>query len=221
MHITVVIDVLRFTTSACAAFTHGVKSIIPVGTIAEARAFKHQGFRVAGELDGLKLDFADYGNSPSDFDTPEIAGSTIAYSTTNGTKALVLAAENGPVVIAAFPNLHAVAAWLKIQNSDVVILCSGWKNLVCVEDTLCAGALTALLLETGNFGTNCDSAEIALSYWKQAQNNPAEYVEKASHYSRLINLGVNPMLGYSLQIGTSAVVPVFNNGSITDWNTEN
>ena len=41
--IVVVVDILRASSAICAAFMNGVESIIPVGTIEEAKAYKAKG----------------------------------------------------------------------------------------------------------------------------------------------------------------------------------
>ncbi|MBL7903947.1 MAG: 2-phosphosulfolactate phosphatase [Bacteroidales bacterium] len=210
-HITVVIDILRFTTSVVSAFDHGVKAVIPVESLEKAETLKKAGFPVAAERDGLRLPFADYGNSAADFRNPEIAGKTLVYSTTNGTVAMKMAAADGPVVATAFTNLPAVAQWLGMMGQPVVILCSAWKNLPGIEDTLCAGALAALLNEKHGFLTSCDSATMAVSLWKQSHERLREVVENASHHHRLLKLGVDPMLDYTLKIGISPSIPVFEN----------
>lgn len=215
-HITVVIDVLRFTTSLISAFDNNVQSVIPVASSEEAEMMKRKGFPVAAELDGLRLPFADYGNSAADFRTPEIKGKILVYSTTNGTIAMKLASENGPVAAAAFTNLPVVAEWLKKLNENVVILCSGWKNLFSTEDTLCAGALVEMLIANEKFKSNCDSAAMALQLWQDAKNNLKNAVMKTSHYQRLLGLGVDPMPDYTLNVGVSEALPVFKKGLITD-----
>jgi 2-phosphosulfolactate phosphatase len=62
----VVVDILRATTAMCVAFGYGVNSLVPVATEEEAFEKKQQGWLVAGEKDGVKLPFADFGNSPLD-----------------------------------------------------------------------------------------------------------------------------------------------------------
>ena len=215
-HITVVIDVLRFTTSLISAFENGVKAVIPVSSLAEAERLKNQGYPVAAERGGLRLPFADYGNSAADFKTPEIVGKTLVYSTTNGTVAMEVASANGPVVAAAFTNLNAVAEWLISQNQPVVILCSGWKNLLSNEDTLCAGALVELLDQTGHFINQGDEVDAALTMWKSSKHRLKEALMEGTHYHRLLGLGVDPLPDYTVQIGVSRVVPVFREGVITD-----
>lgn len=215
-HLTVVIDILRFTTSVIAAFDYGVKSVIPVSSVNEALDYKNNGFLVAGELDGLRLPFADFGNSATDFNTPEIVGKTLAYTTTNGTVAMKMAAENGAVLAAAFTNLTAIAQWLNAGDENIVILCAGWKNLISIEDTLCAGALIAILSESGNFSSNCDSANMALEYWHKSEHNLRSVIAQTSHFQRLLRLGVDPLLDYTLMQGTSQAIPAFENGLLTN-----
>ncbi len=215
-HITVVIDVLRFTTSLISVFENEVDKVIPVSSLDEAERLKNEGYPVAAERGGLRLPFADYGNSAADFKTPEIKGQTLVYSTTNGTVAMKLASANGPVVAAAFTNLKAVAQWLISQNMPVVILCSGWKNLFSNEDALCAGALVEMLNQENQFIIEGDEVNAALTLWRATKNNLKMALMNGSHYQRLIGLGVDPLPDYTVQIGVSQVVPVFEEEVIRD-----
>jgi predicted PhzF superfamily epimerase YddE/YHI9 len=64
-----------------------------------------------------------------------------------------------------------VTEWLAGEQKDVVILCSGWKNKFCLEDTLFAGALTRRLLDTGLFRSDCDSAMASMDLWDLAEGD--------------------------------------------------
>ena len=165
--VVVLVDILRATTTICTAVGNGVEAIIPVGTHDEARRLKAEGFLVASEKDGVQVDFADFGNSAFSFTRQAIGGRTLVYCTTNGTRALALAASAGSVVIGAFVNISALTDWLAGRQKDVVVLCSGWKNRFCLEDTLFAGALTERLLDTGLFAAECDSAAFLFCDWMQ------------------------------------------------------
>lgn len=215
-YIVVLVDILRATTSICAAFENGVLNIIPVATLDEARQMKQEGFLVASEQDGKKLDFADFGNSAFNFTPEAIGGKSLVYCTTNGTRALAIAQPAKRIAIGAFTNLTALTNWLTTQHCNVVVLCSGWKNKFCLEDTLFAGALTDKLLENPMFTTTCDSAAAAIDLWHLAKPNLPEYLEKAAHRHRLKQLGLDDVIPYSLQIDRSTVVPVFEGGSITN-----
>jgi len=207
--VVVLVDILRATTTICAAVGNGVEAIIPVASHAEARQLKAEGFLVASEKDGVQLDFADFGNSAFSFTRETIGGKTLVYCTTNGTRALAIAKGASSIVIGAFINISAVTEWLAGQRKNVVVLCSGWKNKFCLEDTLFAGALTGRLLETGLFQTECDSAHAAMDLWSLAQGDVLEYVEKAAQRHRLKRLGLDDVIPYSFEPDQVDVVPVF------------
>ncbi|MEI7724600.1 MAG: 2-phosphosulfolactate phosphatase [Bacteroidota bacterium] len=215
-YIVVLVDILRATTSICAAFENGVKCIIPVATLEEAKAMKERGYLVASELDGKKLDFADFGNSAFNFSREAIGGQSLVYCTTNGTRALHIAKNAEKIAMGAFINLTALTTWLINQNKNVVILCSGWKNKFCLEDTIFAGALTKELLATRKFTTHCDSAVAALDLWRIARPDVLEYIEKAAHRHRLKKLELDDVIPYSFAIDSTGVVPVYINGEILD-----
>jgi 2-phosphosulfolactate phosphatase len=215
-YIVVLVDILRATTSICAAFENGVKRILPVATLEEAKAMKDKGFLVASEQDGKKLDFADFGNSAFNFSREAIGGKTMVYCTTNGTRALDIAKEAEKIAMGAFINLSAVTAWLIGQDSNVVILCSGWKNKFCLEDAIFAGALSERLIETGKFKTNCDSAAAAIDLWLLARPDLLGYIEKAAHRHRLKKLGLDDVIPYSFSLDSTRVVPVYADGEISD-----
>jgi 2-phosphosulfolactate phosphatase len=212
--IVVLVDILRATTTICTAFENGVQAIIPVATIKEAKQLKDQGFLVASEQDGKKLDFADFGNSAFSFTRDRVEGKTLVYCTTNGTRALEMAKHSQQVVIGSFINLSALAQWILDKKKNIVILCSGWKNKFCIEDTLFAGALSSRLLVTGKFSTNCDSTYASIDLWNLAKLDILEYIEKASHRHRLKKLGLDDVIPYSFTTDQTKVVPVFDGKEI-------
>jgi len=207
--IVVIIDVLRATTSFCAAFDSGVKSVIPVSGLDELLEYKNGGYLTAAERDGNKVDFADFGNSPTVFLQSDLSGKELAYSTTNGTQAIEMAKSSEGIVVAAFVNLSAVTKWLSGKQKNVVILCSGWKNTFSLEDTLCAGAIVEALELTEQFRSICDASGASLSLWQASKNNLEEVIVKANHYQRLINLGQQADLKHCFRLNTSNVVPVW------------
>ncbi len=212
----VIVDILRATTSICAAFQNGVKSMIPVAGIDKAREYKNRGYLVASERDGLVLDFADFGNSAFNFISPELVDKTIAYSTTNGTHAIEMVRPFGRVVIGSFLNITALSQWLEQQQEDVLILCAGWKQKFNLEDSFYAGALTEKLMETSSFQLGCDSAEAALDLWKTGEKDPLKYIDKALHRHRLKKLGLDDVLDYTFQMDSCPVVPVLHGDELVN-----
>jgi 2-phosphosulfolactate phosphatase len=213
-YIVVIIDILRASTAICSAFQNGVEGIIPVSGIEEAREYKNKGFVVAAEREGVKLDFADFGNSPFNFTPERVKGKSIAYSTTNGTEAINTVKDCKDVVIGCFTNLSFLTKWLALQNKNVLFLCSGWKQKFCLEDTVCAGAFVEELMKYNNFCINCDSASASLDLWKIAKNNLLGYLDKAMHRHRLQRLGLDDVLEYSFTLNTTNVIPKLQNGKL-------
>ena len=207
--ITVVVDILRATTSICAAFDHGVKEIIPVSGLDEAKAMKEQGFFVACERNGEVLDFADIGNSASDFIRDDIKDQTVVFSTTNGTKTINLARDAEEVLIGAFVNFESLTNYLISQKKDVVVFCAAWKSLFNLEDSVFAGAVAEKLLSNG-FITQCDSAYGAIDMWHKAKTDLKKYLSKSSHRNRLKHLVSNEDFEYTVTLNTTTVIPRLN-----------
>lgn len=214
--IVVMVDILRASTSICAAFANGVEAIIPVASLDEAKEYKAKGYLVASEREGIVMGFADFGNSAFNFMTEAVKGKTIAYSTTNGTQAIELAKNAEGLVIGAFSNITALSQWLINQHSNVVILCAGWKNKFNLEDSIFAGALIEQLLTSADLKMDCDSAEAALDLWSIAKSNPLAYIQKAAHRERLRKLKLDDVLEFTFQLDTANVVPILKNGVLID-----
>jgi 2-phosphosulfolactate phosphatase len=214
--IVVIIDVLRASSAICAAFSNGALAVIPVAEISEAQDYKRRGFLVAAERDGYVLDFADFGNSPFNFTRERVAGKTIVYSTTNGTRIIKLTSSSYGCVIGSFNNFSSLVQWLLNQNHDLILLCAGWKDKINLEDTICAGAMAEKLLESGLYSTICDSAHVATDLWRKASTNPLNYIEKAAQRSRLRDKGLDDCIEYCMTFDVSCSIPVIINGILTD-----
>lgn len=208
----VVTDVFRATTSICAAMDYGIEKVIPVAGLDEAKGMKDKGYLVACERNGELLDFADIGNSPSDFFKEELKGKELVFSTTNGTKAINLVAEAADeVLVGSFLNVNAIAEYLIQKKEDVVILCAAWKNLFNLEDTLFAGALAERLMDM-DYDTECDSARAAIDLWQEAKKDLPAYLRKSSHRNRLNHLLTEEDYLLSLDLDRSRTIPVFKEG---------
>lgn len=212
--VVVIIDVLRATSSICTAFANGVREIIPVATVEEARAMKEKGYLLAAERDGFVLDFADFGNSPFNFTPDKVRGKVVAYSTTNGTGIMKMASLCHDVVIGSYLNFTALCNWLCEQNRKIIMVCAGWKNRFSLEDTICAGAMADRLLATGRFTTICDSVHAATDLWKMAKDNLRGYIEKAAQRSRLRDKGLDDCIDYCHTFDVTDIIPVLKEGKL-------
>ncbi len=61
---------------------------------------------LGGERGGVKIEGFDLGNSPSEYPTAAVAGKTVIFTTTNGTRALLHCQQAAEVLLAAFVNLQ-------------------------------------------------------------------------------------------------------------------
>ena len=213
-HTAVIVDILRATTTIVTAMEQGVARIIPVVDIEQLAKMKKDGYLVASERDGLQSDFADFGNSPLHFMNPTVKNATIAFSSTNGTRALSFVSKVQNVFFGAFSNCSALSRKLKTIKENVVIVCAGWKQRFSLEDTLFAGAICEKLTENKSFMLHGDSSHASLAIWKEAKNDLLAYVSKAEHYERLYRLGMQESIPYCFQLNICQVVPQLIGGEI-------
>jgi 2-phosphosulfolactate phosphatase len=214
--IVVVIDILRASSAICAAFANGVDKIIPVADVATAKEYKSKGYLVAAERDGFILDFADFGNSPFNFTSERVKGKTIVYSTTNGTGIINASSGSYKTVIGSFLNLNALAKWIQMYDSKVLLFCAGWKNRFNLEDTLCAGAIAELLMKSGLYSTICDSTIAAMDLWTLAKDDLRSYIDIAAQRTRLREKGLDDCIDFCLTPDFTGIIPVMNNGMLVE-----
>jgi 2-phosphosulfolactate phosphatase len=208
----VVIDILRATSTICAALYYGAKSVIPVVSIEEALSYSNKDFLVAGERNGEKAAGFDFGNSPSEYNSQVIMQREVVLTTTNGTKCIHASKAAREILIGSFYNLGVLLEYLRESNNNVVLFCSGWKDRVNLEDTLFAGYVAQGLSETHEW--EGDEVELALDLTRSAQPDPVAYLRKASHAKRFDNLGNLRDLETCLQIDTHPVVVQLQQGKL-------
>lgn len=208
--IVVIVDVFRATTSICAAFHNGAKSVRTVASVLEAKQWQQKGFLIAAERNTQKCDFADFGNSPFDFLPEKVSGKEIVFTTTNGTMAADTAKNAEEIIIGSFSNISKVAEFCASQNKNITILCSGWNNRFCIEDTLFAGALAEKLRETQNFSNKSDAVTVAVELWQVAKLNLFEYICNSEHFERLKKNGLENSVDYCITNDLAPVLPKFN-----------
>lgn len=146
----VVIDVLRASTTAASALDAGARRIIPCESVEEARQTADQ-LRAAGEAvltggerGGRRIDGFDLGNSPLDYRPEAVAGRTVVFTTTNGTRALRSIGDAERVLFGAATNIREVVTALS-DTSDLTAVCSGTDGAVTREDVVVAGWLLQLI----------------------------------------------------------------------------
>lgn len=212
-HTTVAIDVLRATTAVCAAFQAGCSEVVPLNSLEALEPYRAKGYGIAAERGGKKLPGSDYGNSPTEYMSLDMSGVRLAYSTTNGTVSILRGADADLTLVGAFANLDALCNQLCKDNVDTVLLCSGWQNDFCIEDTLVAGAIIDKLAECAV--PHGDAANMARALWRAAGDDPYSYCSNATHVHRLQGFGAEADIRFAFQLNTCPVVPSLKNGTLT------
>lgn len=215
--IVVVIDVLRATSSICAAFSNGVEHIVPLKTKEESLTYRDKGYIVAGERNGETLEGFDCGNSPFSYSAEKVKGRKVAFTTTNGTQAID-AAKKHTVVIGSFLNLDALCEWLILQEKNVICLCAGWQNKFNLEDTLFAGAVVNKLRQSEKFECACDSSLAADHLYSIAKHDLYGFLEHSSHRKRLERLKIEKDIAFCLTANQTTVIPILKDGILVNVN---
>jgi 2-phosphosulfolactate phosphatase len=140
----VVIDVIRATSTICQALASGYERVLCAAEVEEARALAGPDVTLGGERLGVRIDGFDLGNSPAEYLTPR--SPVLAMSTTNGTRAIVTAAERCErVLIGSLFNVGAAVAAAAEHGDEVAIFCAGVKGQPCLDDTYVAGRIAERL----------------------------------------------------------------------------
>src|SRR6476646_7478904 len=126
---------MRATSTIAQALASGWKRVFCAPGIEEARALREtlgEGL-LGGERDAQQIAGFDLGASPRE--VRESRGSTLIMSTTNGTHAIVTAAEScDTVLLGSLLNLDAVVSAVRERGEDVTVVCAGWKGLFAIDD---------------------------------------------------------------------------------------
>jgi 2-phosphosulfolactate phosphatase len=208
--VAVAVDVLRATTTIIHALAAGCCAVIPCAEIEEARerADRMRAGKVllGGERDGKPIAGFDRGNSPREYTPSVCRGTTLVLTTTNGTRALIRAAEADRVLVGAFVNYSAVCEQLKADPRPVHIICAGSAGEVTLEDTLFAGALVDFLCETCDVRLN-DGARLAWDCYEHHGRVLQGALEVSQGGAHLRRLGYDDDIKAAGRVDQFALVP--------------
>ena len=163
-----VIDVIRATSTICQALASGYERVFCAAEVEEARTLREalgEGV-LGGERNAVRIPGFDFGNSPREYDDP--IAETLVLSTTNGTRAVVAAAQRCErVFVASLLNLSAVVEAAREAGDDVVVVCAGVHGTLALDDAFVAGRIVELL---GWERTDAaDAAARLVSTWSGAE----------------------------------------------------
>jgi len=168
----VMIDVLRASTTIVHALEAGARQVIPCLEVDEARALATRLPReevvLGGEREGLPIAGFDLGNSPAEYTPRAVAGRTVVFTTTNGTRAMARCRLARRVLIGAFVNATAVFEQLAACPT-IRFLCAGSRGQRSRDDELLAGMLVGWLERHGPAGFRLSpNALLARDHWARS-----------------------------------------------------
>ena len=168
--VVVMVDILRASTTMTEALANGASGVVPCLQIEDALALKAAAAPneclLGGERGGVKIDGFDFGNSPRDYSPDVVAGKTLAFTTTNGTRALHHSQQAAEILIGCFRNLTAVVRYLKNEVRNIDIVCAGTNGEMTSEDVLFGGCLAKELLKHRSQEQHIpDTTRIAIDHW--------------------------------------------------------
>jgi 2-phosphosulfolactate phosphatase len=161
---------------------------------------------LGGERGGRPLPGFDRGNSPLEYTAATCAGTTLVLTTTNGTRALLRAAEAERVLIAGFVNYSAVCEQLRQEQRPIHIVCAGTDGAVTLEDSLLAGAFVDYLCETGAVRLD-DAGRLAWDCFENHGRVLLGALEVSRGGTQLRQLGYDDDVRAAAQVDLFALVP--------------
>ena len=208
----VVIDVFRATSAMCTALNSGIKEVIPVDTIDKAKTYLNRNnYLVAAERNGKIVSGFNLGNSPLEYiDNDKLKNRSLVMTTTNGTKSIEYVKGADSVILASFLNVNAVVKYILEQNKDIIIICSGWKDRVCLEDMLLAGMICDNLTTNKSILTTQDSVILVIELYKKSRKDMANFIRRSAYFKRM---NLKEDIEYCLQLNTMNIVPILCNES--------
>jgi len=142
----IVIDVIRATSTVCQALAAGYSRVFCTVEVEDARRLQGEleGVTLGGERLGVRIDGFDLGNSPDEYLEPR--SPVLAMSTTNGTRAIVAAAERCErVLIGSLLNVDALVDAAVAYGEEVALVCAGVKGAFALDDAYVAGVIAERL----------------------------------------------------------------------------
>lgn len=179
--VAVMIDVLRASTTIVHALAGAAEAVVPCETVDEARrvaaALPDHEVLLGGERGGTRIEGFDLGNSPSVYTSERVAGQTIVFTTSNGTRALRVCETAGRVLIGAFVNRRTLVRVLAGDGRPVHLVCAGTEGHLTAEDILFAGAVADDLLADPDRTRIDVQTQMAIDYYRSRSSDQKTFRE--------------------------------------------
>lgn len=220
--ITVVLDILRATSTMVTVLGNHAAALIPVAEPEAAFELQRKigagQCILGGERKGYKIPGFDLGNSPAEYKEATVSCKTVILCTSNGTKAVLWAKEAQEVIIGSFLNMGVICDTLKSCSGDrsipkdITIVCAGREGNFSLEDFTGAGMIVSLA------GSNCeltDTAKVALlTYEKSRESGLTAFVGQAEHGRYLKEIGMESDIALCTALNKYPILPKMVDGII-------
>lgn len=213
----VVIDLLRASSTMVTALQNGCDRIIPATSPNEAVKIKRASegeVLLGGEIDELKIQGFDLGNSPLEYNGTDIAEKTILYTTANGTVAVKRCDEAAEVLIGCMLNAQAVAQKVMEIGRDAALVCAGVRGKFSTDDVIAAGCILDRMVRLDGSLEMDDLSRVALKMYLGAKRDVRSALEGCAHYEHLVSLGLDEDIAFCLREDIYSVVPAYREGVI-------
>lgn len=219
--LTVVIDLLRASTTICVALNN-FKKVIPVNN--DELAFKikeeHPDAILAGEKDLNTIEGYDITNSPETI--REYEGDIFVINTTNGTKVLENIKnrnENIKVLVGAGINARALAEKsLEMADNEIELIMAGRHETFNIEDAVGAGLIVNEIIEVArekNIEIELEESALAVKILAEDKERSRELIAASWGAKRLSKIGLKGDVEICREINTLDIVGLYENGEIT------
>jgi 2-phosphosulfolactate phosphatase len=218
-----VIDILRATTSMCAALSNGARAILPVASTEEAlrlaQTIGSEDLRLAGEKNCARIEGFHLGNSPLEMTESAVRGRTLIVNTTNGTKALLACQGAAAVHPTCAGNLSLAAEKAREtleHDGAVLVVCAGRDGGFALEDAYTAGRLVAAVLggSVRRRGLN-DAALASLDLVRRYGERWERPLRRSRAGRELIRLGFAGDVAEAARVDAYPVLPAFHERRVT------
>jgi 2-phosphosulfolactate phosphatase len=218
-HVAVVVDVLRASTTICAALAAGAKEIIPAESIEEAIRWAtnlaRDAILLCGEREGKLIEGFNLANSPLEYKPKVVKGKTLIFGSTNGSPTVVKTRLAQSTYLAGFVNLAVVVQALTEVEQPLVIICSGKLGQFALEDAVCAGNIVSALKQVLDAHPDLtDGANAALLLYQHYQDSILQMVAESDHGRYLTSIGMQHDLPVCAELNRIPILPVFHDGKI-------
>jgi 2-phosphosulfolactate phosphatase len=228
--IVVMIDVLRASTTTCAALYNGAKEVIPCDAADKAvhlySTLSRESRFLGGEKNGIKPLGFDAGNSPLEYMPEMVKGKTVILNTTNGTKIFLRAKDAYQRIVGGFVNISSVMSHImNIENANdnklkIIFICAGNNGKLSYEDTLAAGAFVSELKKVSHDLDITDSALLSMNLFDLHKPVMMDFIKLREHPQYLKNIGFENDIEIALTFDAYPVVPIVNGSIIKKWEPE-